>query len=109
MGAATCWDVVTPDGHFVYTNNAGSSNISGFAVGSNGSLAPLPNTVQVANPDGSANIDIAISSDGKFLYSLNAGIGTIGIFAIHNDGTLASLGAIGGVVAKGGFNGIAAY
>ena len=52
---------------------------------------------------------MAISSDGKFLYSLNAGIGTIGIFAINKDGSLGSLGAVSGVAAKGGFNGIVAY
>ena len=109
LGAATCWNVVTPDGRFVYTNNAGSFNISGFAIGSNGTLTPLPNTVQASDPNGSANIDMTISSDGKFLYSLNAGIGTIGIFGINKDGSLSNLGSIGGVLAKGGFNGIAAF
>jgi len=109
LGAATCWNVVTPDGRFVYTNNAGSFNISGFAIGSNGTLTPLPNTVQASDPNGSANIDITISSDGKFLYSLNVGIGTIGIFGINKDGSLSNLGSIGGVLAKGGFNGIAAF
>lgn len=109
LGAATCWDAVTPDGRFVYTNNAGSSTISGFSIGSNGALTPLPNTVQAMNPSGSANIDLAISSNGRFLYSLNAGIGTIGIFAINKDGILTSLGSVGGVVAKAGFNGIAAF
>ncbi len=38
LGAATCWQAVTPDGRFVYTSNAGSATISGFAVGSNGAL-----------------------------------------------------------------------
>ena len=109
LGAATCWNVATPDGRFVYTNNAGSFNISGFAIGSNGTLTPLPNTVQASDPNGSANIDITISSDGKFLYSLNVGIGTIGIFGINKDGSLSNLGSIGGVLAKGGFNGIAAF
>jgi 6-phosphogluconolactonase (cycloisomerase 2 family) len=32
LGAANCWNVVTPDGSFVYTSNAGSSTISGFAI-----------------------------------------------------------------------------
>jgi 6-phosphogluconolactonase len=41
LGAATCWDVVTPDGRFVYTNNAGSFTISGFAINNNGTLKPL--------------------------------------------------------------------
>lgn len=109
LGAATCWNAVTPDGRFVYTNNAGSFNISGFAINSNGALTPLPNTVQASNPNGSSNIDMTISADGKFLYSLNAGIGAIGIFGINKDGSLTNLGSIGGVLAKGGFNGIAAF
>lgn len=109
LGAATCWDVVTPDGRFVYTNNAGSSNISGFAIDSNGALTPLPNTVQAANPNGSSNLDMAISSNGKFLYSLNAGHSRIGIFAIDKDGRLMPVGSIDGRLPKGGLNGIAAF
>jgi 6-phosphogluconolactonase (cycloisomerase 2 family) len=108
LGAATCWNVVTPDGRFVYTNNAGTSTISGFAINGNGGLTPLPDTVQAMNPDGSANIDMAISADGKFLYSLNAGVGTIGIFAINKDGSLTSLGSMGRLAAGHGLNGIAA-
>jgi len=78
--------VTTPDGRFVYTSNAGTATVSGFSIAPNGSLTPLPGTVQGANPAGAANIDITISSNGKFLYTLNAGKGTIGIFAIHKDG-----------------------
>jgi 6-phosphogluconolactonase (cycloisomerase 2 family) len=109
LGAATCWNVVTPDGRFVYTNNAGSFTISGFAIASSGALTPLPNTVQGSNPNGSSNLDMAISADSKFLYSLNAGIGTIGIFAINKDGSLTSAGSAGAFQAKSGFNGIAAF
>jgi 6-phosphogluconolactonase len=109
LGAATCWNVITPDGRFAYTDNAGSSTISGFAINNNGTLTPLPATIQATNPTGSSNIDMTISSDGKFLYSLNAGIGTIGIFAINKNGSLSNLGSIGGVLAKSGFNGIAAF
>jgi 6-phosphogluconolactonase len=109
LGAATCWNVITPDGRFVYTSNSGTSTISGFAIGSNGTLTPLPQTVQAANPSGSTNLDIAISSNGKFLYSLNAGNGTIGIFGINKDGSLTNFGSVGGILAKAGFNGIAAF
>jgi 6-phosphogluconolactonase (cycloisomerase 2 family) len=108
LGAATCWDVITPDGRFVYTSNSASSTISGFAVNGNGTLTALPKTVQAIQPGGSTNIDLAISSDGKFLYSLNVGAGTIGIWAINENGSLTTLGSIGGVVANHGFNGIAA-
>jgi len=108
LGAATCWQVTTPDGRFVYTANAGTATVSGFSIGANGSLAPLPGTIQGTNPSGAANIDITISSNGKFLYTLNTGNGTIGMFAIHKDGTLANLGTVDGITAAGGFNGIAA-
>ncbi len=32
MGGASCWFAVTPDGHFVYTSNAGSANVSGYGI-----------------------------------------------------------------------------
>jgi 6-phosphogluconolactonase (cycloisomerase 2 family) len=108
LGAATCWQEVTPDGRFVYTSNSGSSTISGFAIGSNGALTPLPGTVVATLPAGSINLDIAISRDGKYLYTLNSGTGTINIFGINQDGTLTSLGDADGLSASAGFNGIAA-
>jgi 6-phosphogluconolactonase len=107
-GAANCWNVVTPDGRFVYTSNSASSTISGFAIAANGALTPLGGTVVAENPEGAVNLDIAISNDGKFLYSLNAGNGTIGIFAIQNDGSLVNAGTAGGIDPGSGFNGIAA-
>jgi 6-phosphogluconolactonase (cycloisomerase 2 family) len=109
LGSANCWNVVTPDGRFVYVSNAGSGSVSGFAIGSGGTLTPLPGTVLALNPTGSANIDIAVSSDGKFLYTLNAGTGAVGMFAIQpTNGTLTDLGTAGSLPAASGLNGIAA-
>lgn len=108
LGNANCWNAVTPDGHFVYNSNAGSADIAGFAIGSTGTLTPLPGTVVETNPAGATNLDITVSSDGKFLYTLNSGNGTIGIFAIQQDGTLNRIGAADGIAAASGFNGIAA-
>jgi 6-phosphogluconolactonase len=108
LGAANCWNAITPDGRFVYVSNAGSATISGFAIGNSGALTALSGTVVGSNPAGATNLDIAVSGDGKFLYTLNSGDGTIGIFAIQNDGTLASVGSTAGISAKSGFNGIAA-
>ena len=107
-GAANCWNAVTPDGRFVYVSNAGSSTISGFAIGANGSLSALPGTVVAANPAGATNLDITVSADGKFLYTLNSHNGTVGSFAIQKDGTLKNAGAAGGITPNSGFNGIAA-
>ena len=109
LGDANCWNAITPDGKFVYTSNAASADLSGFSIGANGALTPLPGTVVGSNPAGSTNLDIAISADGKFLYSLNSGTGVVGIFGIQQDGTLNSLGDAGGLTATAGFNGIAAY
>ncbi len=107
LGAATCWHAVTPDGHFVYTSNAGSATISGFAIGATGTLTPVAGTIVGTNPTGSTNLDLAISSDGKFVYTLNSGTGTVSIFGINHDGTLTSRGDVGGLTANAGFNGIA--
>jgi 6-phosphogluconolactonase len=109
LGAANCWNVVTPDGGFVYTSNAGSSTISGFAVTKTGVLTALPGTVIGTNPEGSTNLDIAVSSDGKFVYTLNSVAGAIGIFAVQKDWTLLNIGYASGVSPLSGFNGIAAF
>lgn len=108
LGAANCWNAITPNGRFAYASNAGSSTISGFAIGASGTLTPLSGTVVGTNPTGATNLDIAVSSNGKFLYTLNTGNGTIGIFAIQNEGTLANVGAAAGIPAQAGLNGIAA-
>lgn len=108
LGAANCWNAITPDGRFVYVSNAGSSTIAGFAVGATGSLTPLPGTIVGTNPAGSGNLDIAISADSKFLYTLNFAGGTIGVFAINADGSLTNLGTVGGLPAGSSLNGIAA-
>ena len=108
QGAATCWQAVTPDGRFVYTSNSATSTISGFAIGTDGALTPLPGTVAATLPTGSTNLDTAISSDGKFLYTLDSGTGLVSIFGINEDGSLTNLGDAGGLSAAAGFNGIAA-
>jgi len=108
LGAANCWNAITPDGRFVYVSNAGSSTISGFAIAGDGTLTPLAGTVVGSNPSGATNLDITVSADGRFLYTLNTGNGTIGIFAIQKDGTLVNAGSGEGFDPHGGFNGIAA-
>lgn len=109
LGAANCWNAITPDGRFVYVSNAGSSNISGFAIGTDGSLTPIGSTVVGSNPPGSVNLDIAVSGDGQYLFTLNATVGTIGVFPIHSDGTLDQPNQLEGLPVHLGENGIAAF
>jgi 6-phosphogluconolactonase len=108
LGAANCWNAITPNGQWVYVSNAGSANISGFAIGPTGALTPIASTIVASNPAGATNLDIAVSGDGRFLFTLNTGNGTVGIFAIQQDGSLESAGAIDGLPVTAGLNGIAA-
>jgi 6-phosphogluconolactonase len=107
-GDANCWNVVTPNGKWVYESNSASSSISGFTIGANGALTPIGATVLVNNPTGSVNIDVATSSDGNYLFSLNTKTGTVGVYSIGSDGTLTTVQEIPGLPPSTGFNGIAA-
>jgi 6-phosphogluconolactonase len=69
LGAANCWNVVTPDETKVYISNAGSSTISGFAIGPKGTATRLPGTVVGENSAGATNLDIAVNANGKYLYT----------------------------------------
>ncbi len=108
LGAANCWNAITPDGRSVYVSNAGSSNIAGFTIANDGSLTPIAGTIVGSNPPGSTNLDITISGDGQYLFSLNAAVGTIGVFAIRSDGTLDQPIEVEGLPPAAGENGIAA-
>jgi 6-phosphogluconolactonase (cycloisomerase 2 family) len=109
LGMATCWDVVLPNGHAVYTANANTSNLSGFTIARSGTLSAIAGTIVGTNPSGSANLDTAVSADGKFIYTLNAGTGAIGEFSVESDGGLLRFGEVDGLPASAGLNGIAAY
>ena len=109
LGAATCWNLITPDGHITYTSNAGSANLSGFTIGADGTITAIGATIVGANPAGSTNLDIASSADSRFVYTLNSGTGTVGAFSVQPDGSLTSIGGPDGLPATSGLNGIAAF
>lgn len=108
FGDGNCWNAITPNGKFVYVDNAGTFTVAGFSVAPNGALTPIAGTILATDPDGAANLDMTVSGDGKYLYTLNSGTGTIGVYSINSDGTLTSLGDIDGLPSTVGFNGIAA-
>ncbi len=65
--AAACWVVVTNDGRFAYTTNAGSGSISGFLVGPDSSLLLLDADGRTGDTgEGSAPIDMALSGNNRF-------------------------------------------
>lgn len=107
LGDGNCWNVITPNGQWVYVDNSGTSTVAGFSVGTNGALTPIAGTLLGTNPAGATNLDIAVSSDGKFIFTINSGEGSVSIYSINADGTLTSLGTIDGLPKTAGFNGIA--
>jgi 6-phosphogluconolactonase (cycloisomerase 2 family) len=94
--AAPCWLVVSPDGRWAYTANAGAGTISGFSIAPDGSIALLDASGATGSfGAGSHPLDEAVSSDGHFLYVLVDGHHTIGGFRVNADGSLTPLGEVG--------------
>jgi 6-phosphogluconolactonase (cycloisomerase 2 family) len=103
---AACWAVLSKNGHFGYVTNAGTGNISGFAVAQDGSLSLL-NADGVTAVTGGNPTDVAMSNDGRYLYARVAALNRIAIFGIESDGSLTALPALTGTPA--GLGGLAAY
>lgn len=101
---AACWIVITNNGRFTYTTNAGSNTVSGYAIAKDGSLTLLGDGV--TGHTGSKPIDAALSKNSNFLYTLNAGDGTISAFRVGYDGSLTAVSGASGLPA--GANGLAA-
>ena len=89
---AACWAIVSHDGRFTYTTNAGSGTISGYHIGFDGSLALLNANGRTGNTGkDSGPLDMAFSNDGRNLYTLNGQSHTIGVFKVKDKGGLARL------------------
>ena len=95
---AACWIVVTKNGQYVYSTNAGSGSLSGFSANSAGNLSLLnPDGRTGVTGDGSAPIDAAMNNNSHYLYALLSGTHGIAQFAINSDGSLISLGILTGL------------
>jgi 6-phosphogluconolactonase len=98
--AAACWLVVTSDGRFAYTANAGTANVSQYTIASNGALALVGDGASGATDPGPVDLDV---SDGdRFLYVLNSRSGSISAFSIDPaDGSLTPLTGVSGFATGG--------
>ena len=108
FGNGNCWNAITPNGKWVFVDNSATSSVAGFSISSAGALSPIANTVVSTLPEGSTNLDMAVSADGKYLFNLLSGAGAISVFTINANGTVNQLGSIEGLPQTVGFNGIAA-
>src|SRR2546425_1089845 len=95
---AACWAAVTKNGRYGYVTNAGTGNISGFAIDQDGS-ASLLNADGVTAATGGNPTDVAVSHDSIYFYARVAALGEIAIFRIASDGSLESLPPLMGVSA----------
>jgi 6-phosphogluconolactonase (cycloisomerase 2 family) len=96
---AACWLVVTSDGDYAYTANAGSGNISGITVGPTGDLG-LVTPGGVTGVTGGKPLDLALSSGDGYLYALNAGTQGINAFRVESDGSLEAITGTSGLPAS---------
>lgn len=95
---AACWAVVTPNGRWAYTANAGSGSLSLFAIDRLGGAVLVDGVAADTGPD-SGPIDTAITPNGRALHVLAGRVSTIFSYAIGRDGTLTATGSVAGVPA----------
>jgi 6-phosphogluconolactonase (cycloisomerase 2 family) len=100
--AAPCWVVITGNGSFAYTANAGSSSISGYSLSPTGTLALLASTGAGKGPN-----EIVLTSDSHFLYALDRGAATLSGFQVQSNGSLVSV-SLGGITLPSSLTGLAA-
>jgi len=105
--AATCWSVIAKG--FIYTANAGSNTITGYAENSPGQLSLLNADGVTATTD-AGPVDLAASTDGRYIYQQATGAGVIDEFNVNANGSLTQIGTVTGFAPDNGtgFEGIAA-
>jgi len=86
---APCWQVISPDGRYLYALDTGSAEISSYAIAPDGNLTLLSNT-PVSSTPGVTGTDVAISPDGRTLYLNMAKINSVAAFAVDG-GTVTQL------------------
>ncbi len=90
---AACWIAVTPNGRYAYSANAGSSSISRYGIGRDGSLTLL--AAQAGFTSNNGIVDMAVSPNGRRLHALAPRAPQqIVSFDIAADGSLTRLGAV---------------
>jgi 6-phosphogluconolactonase (cycloisomerase 2 family) len=100
-----CWLVITKNGRYAYTTNAGTGTISGFNIDRDGTISLLDGDGVTAEAIGGV-IDEALSNNSRYLYALSSGARTILGFQVGSDGGLTLVEEID---LQTGANGLAAH
>ncbi len=97
---AACWVVITGNGRYAYTANAGSGSITGYSVSRNDSLNLLNADGRTGvTGDGTSPTDMGLSNNSRFLYVLTSGSHGISGFTVNSDGSLTATGSVSGLPA----------
>jgi len=89
LQTAPCWQVISPDGRYLYALDTGSAEISTYAIAWDGVLTLMSNTPLSATP-GVTGTDVALSPDGRTLYVNMGKINGVAAFSVHG-GTVTQL------------------
>jgi 6-phosphogluconolactonase len=79
--------VVTPNGRFAYASNAGSSSVSSYAIGHDGSIALLAAQAALMGAN-AGTLHAAVSTDGQQVHVLASRALQVVSYAIDSDGSL---------------------
>jgi 6-phosphogluconolactonase (cycloisomerase 2 family) len=96
-----CWLVVTKNGRYAYTTNAGTGNISLFNIDRDGTISYDVNADAIGGV-----IDEALTNNSRYLYALSSGAQKIFGFQVGSDGQLTKVEEIDLTT---GANGLAAH
>jgi 6-phosphogluconolactonase len=94
---ASCWVVITNNGHLVFVSNTGSGTISSYNLTSNDGTLSLVDSVAADTGANSAPIDIALNVSSRYLYVLAAGLQSVVSFRVEHDGSLTMVDTDGGL------------
>jgi 6-phosphogluconolactonase (cycloisomerase 2 family) len=94
---ASCWVVITNNGHTAFVSNTGSGTISSYSLTSNDGTLSLINPVAGDLGATSAPIDMALNVSSQFLYVLAGGLQSVLSFRIEQDGSLTLVDTDGGL------------
>lgn len=105
---AACWLVITANGRYAYTANAGSGTLSGYRIGADGSLSLLNANGLTASTGASSHpLEMTFAPNNYDLYVLDAFTHTLSAFTVGHDGALTPI-TLTGVSLDAGAVGLAA-
>jgi 6-phosphogluconolactonase (cycloisomerase 2 family) len=81
-------------GNFLYASNAGSNDVSAFAINpATGVLTAVPGSPFATGGTNDRGIGLAATPNNQFLYAMNSGSNNVTIFSIGSNGALTRVGA----------------